>query len=403
MKLRSGLPYWIAIDHLAAAESVDRGLADDTDCEVVVLGGGVSGALVAWQLVRRGLDVVLVDRGDFGRGSTAASTGLLQYEVDTPLVDLIQQVGQEHAVRAYRLGVEVIDEIEALVEQLGDPCGFSRRESLYFASSVWQWRSLQQEYACRREFGCDVDWLTREELASVSSLSAAGAIRSRGDAQINPYRFTRKLIQAAQAQGLRAFAYTRVLQATEHTDEVRIQTASGVIRAKQIVYAAGYATRPFLQGEESGQLHSTYALASQPRAAFRGWPNQCLIWETARPYFYARQTDDGRAIIGGEDTAYSTDHERDGLVERKIEKLVRRFAELFPEADFVPDYAWAGTFAETKDGLAYIGQPPDRPRAYFALGYGGNGITYSMIASRLLADLITGRPNPDAEIFRFGR
>ncbi len=108
-------------------------------------------------------------------------------------------------------------------------------------------------------------------------------------------------------------------------------------------------------------------------------------------------------MIGGSDTEFSTDHQRDGLVERKIEKLVTRFRELFPDAPFVPEYAWAGTFAETKDGLAYIGSPSDRPRAYFALGYGGNGITFSAIAASLISDLFAGRPNADAAVFRFDR
>jgi glycine/D-amino acid oxidase-like deaminating enzyme len=57
----------------------------------------------------------------------------------------------------------------------------------------------------------------------------------------------------------------------------------------------------------------------------------------------------------------------------------------------------------TKDGLAYIGESPEKPGAWFALGFGGNGITMSMIAARLIADSFTGRANPDADIFRFGR
>jgi glycine/D-amino acid oxidase-like deaminating enzyme len=66
-------------------------------------------------------------------------------------------------------------------------------------------------------------------------------------------------------------------------------------------------------------------------------------------------------------------------------------------------YTWAGTFDETKDGLAYIGQTPEFPHAYFALGYGGNGITLSVIAAKIITDLHLGRPNPDADIFRFDK
>jgi glycine/D-amino acid oxidase-like deaminating enzyme len=108
-------------------------------------------------------------------------------------------------------------------------------------------------------------------------------------------------------------------------------------------------------------------------------------------------------IIGGADTPYADDHQRDELIVRKTQELVRRFEELFPAAHFAPANAWAGTFAETKDGLAYIGKSASRPRMYFALGYGGNGITFAALAGRLIADLYVGRPNADAAVFAFDR
>jgi glycine/D-amino acid oxidase-like deaminating enzyme len=91
------------------------------------------------------------------------------------------------------------------------------------------------------------------------------------------------------------------------------------------------------------------------------------------------------------------------VLERRTELLVRRFRRLFPAATFEPEFAWAGTFAATKDGLAYIGSPPERPRAHFALGYGGNGITFGVTAARLICDALAGGKNDDADLFRFDR
>ena len=66
-------------------------------------------------------------------------------------------------------------------------------------------------------------------------------------------------------------------------------------------------------------------------------------------------------------------------------------------------YAWAGTFGTTDDGLAYIGPSPEWTNAYFALGYGGNGITMSLIAAEMIVDHYLGRANADAKLFRFDR
>jgi glycine/D-amino acid oxidase-like deaminating enzyme len=311
-------------------------------------------------------------------------------------------VGQQNAVRAYRRGLSAIDEIESLTNELGIDCGFTRKNTLYFASQCWHQRRLKREFECRRSFGFDVTFLSREELANISSIQAAGAICSRGDAQIDPYKFTQALIGSAVSLGLRAYSNTTARRIDEQETEVIIHSDFGLVQAKQIVYATGYNSEQYLN-DPKGNLNTTYAVASAPHLDILGWPDNCLIWETGRPYFYARRTDDGRAIIGGGDTAFSTDHQRDDLLERKCSRLIQRFSKLFPRVEFTPEYTWAGVFAETKDGLAYIGQPSGRTRAYFALGYGGNGITFSVIAAKLISDLIAGRPNEDANVFRFGR
>jgi glycine/D-amino acid oxidase-like deaminating enzyme len=174
------------------------------------------------------------------------------------------------------------------------------------------------------------------------------------------------------------------------------------VRARYVVFAAGYETQEYLR-QKVVELKSTYALVSEPLASFDGWFEQCLLWESARPYLYARTTDDGRVLVGGLDEPFRNPLLRDKLIERKTSKLAESFHELFPAIDLDVAYAWAGTFGETKDGLAYIGQTEEFPHALFALGYGGNGITYSMIAARVITDAVCGLENDDARIFRFDR
>lgn len=404
MDLHTGRPIW-AIRSDAQHTPTYLKARGEIRCEVLVVGGGVSGALVGRLLTERGADVVVVDRRTPGFGSTFASTGLLQYEVDTPLDELIGLVGREHAVRAYRRGVAAIDEIEQLVDELDDRASFTRRKSLYFAGSIWHRRALRREYELRRELGFDVEWLTREQLGERTSIAAPAAVISGGDAEIDPFRLTQALLRAAVRGGMRVFGDTAIETVDElctGADPIVATTDEAVIRAQQIVWATGYEVGESLP-KMPGRLRSTYAAASEPTSESEGWPERWLLWETARPYFYARRTTDGRIIIGGEDTSYREDHASESRIERKTAKLRRRFAKLFPKIPFAQACAWGGTFAETKDGLAYIGRVPKRPHSYASLGYGGNGITFSMIAARLITDLITGRPNEDEAVFRFER
>jgi glycine/D-amino acid oxidase-like deaminating enzyme len=397
--LRSGVSLWQAVGPPPANYPL---LDQDIFCDVVVVGGGITGALISYLLIEHGLHTVLVDRDRPGCGSTAASTGLLQYQVDTPLVDLITQVGEANAVHAYRRGQLAIEELEAIWQQVGRPCDFARRPTLYLASSDRDAVNLRCEYECRRHFEMDVSYLSREALREMSPIDAPGALYSRGDGEIDPYSFTQALLRASSRRGVDIYSGIDVRGIEQSSGKVRLVAGRQALHCRAVVFATGYAAHDFLAGGP-GKLHTTYAVASQPLLSSTGWPDQCLIWETARPYFYARQTSDGRAIVGGEDTPDADDHNDAELLTAKANRLKHRFERMFPQVEFKPAYVWAGTFAETKDGLPYIGRLPSYENVYVALGYGGNGITFGMIAARLITDLILQRPNADEPVFRFGR
>jgi glycine/D-amino acid oxidase-like deaminating enzyme len=88
---------------------------------------------------------------------------------------------------------------------------------------------------------------------------------------------------------------------------------------------------------------------------------------------------------------------------RKTERLRTLFARWFPGLPFEIAFRWAGVFTTTADGLPYIGETAAHPRAWLTLGYGGNGITFSVVAATLVRDAWVGRANRDAALFRFDR
>jgi hypothetical protein len=100
MDLVSPQPFWPLRNGLL---SVYPSLKEDVSCDIVVLGAGISEAFVAECLTREGLDVVVLDKRDVGGGSTSASTALLQYEIDMPLVELSTRIGRRDAEECYRL------------------------------------------------------------------------------------------------------------------------------------------------------------------------------------------------------------------------------------------------------------------------------------------------------------
>jgi glycine/D-amino acid oxidase-like deaminating enzyme len=401
MQLLSSTPFWPIQDGLPASYPA---LGEDVTCDVVILGAGISGALAAWHLAQAGVDTVVLDRRDVAHGSTAGSTSLLQYEIDEPLHRLARRFGPDRAVRCYRRCRDAIYAVERLVQDLRIECGFERKRSLFLASGRAHLPRLGREYAARRAAGFAVEWWPRGRLSAASTLPHPAAILSRDGAQLDSYGFTHGLLAAAQRAGARICDRTAVVRTIFRGRGVELRTAGGArVRARHLVAATGYEAESFLPRRHTA-LHSTYALVSEPLAAFPGWPaGRCLIWETADPYVYLRTTADGRVIMGGYDEPFSDPKARDRLLGAKTAALRRRFRQLFPRIPLEVAYAWAGTFARTDDGLPFIGRHPAVPHTWFALGYGGNGITYSLIAAEYIRDQVLGRPNADTELFGFAR
>jgi glycine/D-amino acid oxidase-like deaminating enzyme len=402
MDLVSGCPFWIINNGILG---VYPALRETLDCDVAIIGGGISGALIGYRLAEAGIDAVLLDKRDIGTGSTGASTSLLQYETDLTLGQLGERFGIEKAVRIYQICRGAVRTLNSLAKKLeaGD---FTMRDSLYLANEAREVAGLRREFQLRQRHGFAVSFWTRKRLAAESSLPHHAAIESHDGAELDAFGLTHALVKAAmrrRRQPLRVFDRTIVTRWVRKGAGFQLTTSGGwKVRARRIVVAAGYEALNFFRSKPA-VCHSTYALVTEPLDEVTGWPERRLIWETARPYVYVRTTKDGRAIIGGYDEPFSDPQKRDALLPAKTAALKRRLGQLFPKIRTDVAFSWTGTFAQTKDSLPYIGEAPGRPGVYFALGYGGNGVIFSTLAAEIIRDEIVGEKNADAELFRFGR
>ena len=401
MDLTSGVPYWLVRSGLPATYPK---LDQDRKCDLAIIGGGVTGALLAQRFGEEGVQTVLLEGREMGYGSTGASTALLQYELDTHLTDLSDRIGWPGAQRCYQLLLEGLRGIEQLAAKVGGEADHTRKRSVYLASKRKDVKALERERRARLEIGIEVDLLSPSDIRSRFSFDRPAALLSRDASEIDPLRFTHALLAAAVADGVEVYDRTGVARYQSDRKGVLLETADGWrIRARKAVFATGYNIPPFVPRKQI-HLNSTFAFATSPIESFDGWgEDRCLIWETARPYLYARTTPDGRAIVGGADVPYKGAHKVERIQERQVRRLAKDFTALFPGIKFDVDWSWSGTFAQTTDGLPFIGVPPDFPNGYVALGYGANGIVFAQVAAKLLSDLFHGRDTPDAELFRIGR
>lgn len=400
MNLKSGYPFSIIKNGIP--NNYPK-LEADITTDIVILGAGITGALVRYHLVKEGIKCITIDARTIGFGSTSASTSLLQYEIDIPLYKLSEMIGKEKAERAYKLCDKAIDDLEGIAKELKVQ-EFEPKKSLYYAKYKKDADWLKQEYEARKEAGFKVDYLTKEEVQNQYGIESYGAILSHHGAQTNAYVMAHELLKyKSDKKEFAVYDRSPIKDITHKKDGVVLKTENGyTIKAKKLVYATGYEVVEFID-KPIVDLFSTYAVVSEQYNERNFWQDEVLIWNTADPYLYIRTTIDNRVLIGGRDDEFSNPKKRDKLLKRKTKQLTNDVNKLFPKLNFIPEFSWAGTFGSTKDGLPYIGSYKEKPNSYFALGFGGNGITFSVIAAQIIRDLIKGKENKDAELFSFNR
>jgi glycine/D-amino acid oxidase-like deaminating enzyme len=168
-----------------------------------------------------------------------------------------------------------------------------------------------------------------------------------------------------------------------------------------VIFCNGFEAVAMLK-QKTADIFTTFACVSEPNPELNTNLTDTLVWDTGTPYFYMRTTDDGRLLLGGEDTSGNKTIDLNRK-DRKATKLIERFHQLSPGANFVEDFTWAGKFGSTKDGLPYIGATKQFPNSYFVLGFGGNGITFSVQGMELILKLLKGEDDIRLECYQFDR
>ena len=394
--LRGGRSPWFA----AAGHKARHDLVENIKCDALIVGAGITGSLVAERLTRQGLDVVLVDRELPGRGSTAASTSMLLWEIDRSLARLTEAYSFERASRAYLASLNAVSGLRSLVLELGLSCDMRERHSLYLAAGSS--KELLREHELRERAGLPGEFLDHGRLLDAFGISRAGAIVSPGAADADPMQLARGLLGIAIARGARLFE-AEAVEFDSTARSVGVQLKNGrQIEARSVVLATGY-VMPAIVQSTIHSVSSSWAIATTPQPQ-NTWKEGALIWEDSEDYLYARTTRAGRIIIGGEDSEEIIEPEaRDGLIPEKSIVLARRLAALWPPASLDLGFRWAGTFDNTSDGLPLIGPVSGAKGIYAAYGYGGNGITFSFLAAQLIGDLIAGSTSELAADFALDR
>ena len=399
LDLRTGTPVWQAYRTPGVAT---KPLTRNVTADVLVVGMGISGAMMTETLASEGMSVIAIDRRGPIEGSTAATTALVQFEIDQPLSLLSGKIGKDRAERAWRRSRLALFTLKARIAELAIPCGHAERNSLYLAGNVLDPRALREEGERRRATGLQSTYLSRATLKERFGIDRKAALLSAGNLALDPKKLAAGLFRRAAANGARFYAPVEATGFASANGKITVANGTGpTITAGAVILATGYELTDIVPGSDH-RIISTWAIATKPQPQTL-WSEEAFVWEASDPYLYMRSTSDGRVVCGGEDEEFTDEERRDALIATKSQRIAKKLGQLFPKLDPKPEFAWTGSFGSTSSGLPIIGSLPRHPNIFAVMGYGGNGITFSQIGSEIVRSALAGRTDRDAELFAFAK
>ena len=369
-------------------------LTEDAECDVVVIGSGIAGLSIAYELARFGRRVVVIDRGRIGNGMTARTTAHLATELDDFYSELIRVRGEDEARLYHDSQRSAVNRIEAIVGEEEIDCDFAIVDGYLFAAREEDRKDLEEEYQASRTVGVEeVEWVDR---APVPGLDTGPALRFGRQGRFHPIRYLKGLARAIEARGGRFYADTTHVSDQERDGGVEITTERGpVIRASAAVFATNSPTNDKVAIHTKQLPDRTYVIAGRVP---KGSVPDALVWDTLEAYHYVRiqpltEAED-MLIVGGEDHRSGEAND----MEERFARLEQWTRERYPSFRSI-DYRWSGQVMEPIDFMPFTGRNPGSTNIYIHTGDSGQGITNGVAASLTLLPLIIGEDSRYAPLF----
>lgn len=341
-------------------------LEGDATTDVLIIGGGMAGVLCAYYLKQAGVDCLLVEENTVGSGITKNTTAKITAQHGLIYHRLLKKYGQDKARLYLNANLEAVEELARLCSSMD--CDFVRQENCVYATDGAD--QLIQEFTALRQLGYGAVFRKKLPLP----VDTYGGIFFPDQGQFHPMKFLAEL-----CRGLPIREHTKVLSLAPH----EAKTPKGTIRAKRIIVATHF---PMLNKHGSFFLklyqHRSYCIALENVQPVSG-----MFVEEGGLSFRSY----GNTLIlgnGGHRTG------RKGEAWQEPERFAHRH---YPGSRV--KYRWAAQDCMSLDGMPYVGRYSKRTEGlYTATGFNKWGMTGSMVAARLLTDLLNGKENPCEEL-----
>lgn len=364
-------------------------LASTPRTDVVVIGAGITGLTAALFLLRRGMSVAVVEARHIAAGTTGHTTGKVTSQHGLMYHGLIERHGMEAAQNYAEANQWAVGFISDVAMQIGPEAEFRRAPAFVYTRESDSRHLLEAEHAAATSLGLPSELTDESEL----SFGFEMAIRFSDQAHIHPGRYSAGLARMVHTEGGTIFEGTKALAVKEDDSGAIVRTDRGDVMTREVVVATllpivdrgGFfaKSRPVRGYGIAARLNEPppegmYLSLDSPTRSLRPWGERGLI------------------VVGEGHPTGSAD-----ATPRRWGDLEQWTRDHFDVAEF--DYRWSAQDYVPIDGLPYVGRSPRSRHVSVATGFNKWGLTNGTAAGRMLADSITGEPNPWSSTFAAAR
>jgi glycine/D-amino acid oxidase-like deaminating enzyme/nitrite reductase/ring-hydroxylating ferredoxin subunit len=359
-------------------------LQGDVQCDVLVIGGGITGVTLALLLAQQGRRTVLLEAGEIGGGSTGNSTGNLYQTVSQGLSSIASPWGDDVARQVTAERGQAVAFIEQMAQRVGG-AGFRRCPLVRYAMSADAQQEIDQEAEALAKAGLRVE---RRRDTPPGLPAAAGEVLVLHDqAQFQPQAYVLGIAQLAAQAGAQLHEHSRVIEID--TKARRAVTATGSVQAAELVMAT-HTPKGIRLAHAQMPVHREYGLA-YPLTGLAD-PGPGIFWISGDESLSVRtvDTDQGRFLVCvGEEFEVGHHNARAALIE--LENLAGKHL-----GAVEPTYRWSAQNYRAADGLPYIGR--DASGCFIATGFATDGLTWGTLAAQLIAQQVAGQSPAFADL-----
>jgi glycine/D-amino acid oxidase-like deaminating enzyme len=375
--------------------------------DVVVIGGGLTGATAACVLASGGLNVVLLERGRIAGGSTAGSLGAILPEPDASFRSAESLTGRRVARTAWTEARRSALDLAALLRRTAIRADLAETTLAISATTTESAAALRKEQAARKAAGIDAPWLSAAAATQELGTDSFGAIRLRDAFLFDPVRATLGLAAAARAKGARLFERSEVRRTKFSRRDAEIILADGTVRARLVVVATGEPGAMFAQLRRHVHRQWGYTVVTEPLpAAMRREVGRrgAVITEAGDARPWARWLPDDRVLFAGGLTPPPPARQRESLVRPRTFDLMYELSRRYPVISGLPAATgWDLPVVRTADGLPWIGPHRNYPFHFFAFAFGWHGDGLAMFAAKAALRAARGDARREDAVFGFTR